>query len=273
METIFRDNLFAGKTALITGGGSGIGLCTARELAQLGAHVIVAGRKQEKLDHALEVIRGEGGTVSAFVCNIREEESVKACIQQSIEAAGTIDYLVNNAGGQFPSPAEGINAKGWNAVIDTNLTGTFQMSREVFKACMQKNGGVIVNVIANMWRGFPMMAHTGAARAGVDNLTKTLAVEWGRHGVRVNSIAPGVIASSGLDSYAPAFQEAAKAAARYNQTYRLGTEQECSAAILYLLSPAAAFVTGETLKVDGGDWLYSPMLPPANHNRMPPFGD
>jgi len=270
-KTIFRPDLFAGKTALITGGGTGIGLRTARELAALGATVVIASRKQEHLEAGATRIREEGGTVHAISCNIREEDSIHACVAAAVEAAGPIDYLVNNAGGQFPSPAESITAKGWHAVIETNLTGTFQMSREVFSACMKAHGGAIVNVIANIWRGFPMMAHTGAARAGVDNLTKTLAVEWGSVGVRVNSIAPGVIASSGLDSYAPEFQQAARAAAKFNQTSRLGSEAECSAAILFLLSDAANFITGETLRIDGGDCLFSPMMPPRAHDRLPPY--
>ncbi|MDJ0836678.1 MAG: SDR family oxidoreductase [Acidobacteriota bacterium] len=273
VATIFNASLFEGKTALVTGGGTGIGLRTARELAQLGATVVLASRKREKLDKAVETIEGEGGKAFAVVCNIREEESVREAVAAAVEAAGPIDLLINNAGGQFPSPAEAINSRGWHAVIETNLTGTFQMTREVFTACMKKRGGSIVNVIANIWRGFPMMAHTGAARAGVDNLTKSLAVEWGRHGVRVNAVAPGTIASSGLSTYDPKFQQAAQATAAFNQAFRLGTEAECSAAILFLLSPAAAFITGETLKIDGGDSLFAPMVPPAQHGKMPPFGE
>jgi NAD(P)-dependent dehydrogenase (short-subunit alcohol dehydrogenase family) len=161
------------------------------------------------------------GNVISIQCNIREEESIKACIQESISHFGTINFLINNAGGQFPSPAEMINRKGWHAVIETNLTGTFFMAQEAFNQVFQKKGGVIVNVIANMWNGFPMMSHTGAARAGVDNLTKSLAVEWGRHGVRVNSVAPGVIHSSGLDNYGPEFKPFVMAAGKNNQTSRL----------------------------------------------------
>ena len=273
VKTIYKEELFKGKTALITGGGTGIGLRTALELSQLGATVILASRKKENIENGVKAVEEAGGKAFAIECNIREEESIEKCIAESIERAGTIDILVNNAGGQFPSPAEAISQKGWNAVIETNLTGAFLMSKEVFKKCFRDNGGSIVNVLANMWNGFPMMSHTGAARAGVDNLTKTLAVEWGKYGVRINSVAPGLIHSSGIDSYADEFKNYIFAAAKNNQANRLGTEEEVAAAILFLLSPAAAYITGETLKVDAGESLYSPGVPPSEHNKNPPFKD
>ncbi len=274
VKTIYKEDLFKDKTALITGGGTGIGLRTALELSQLGATVVLASRKKDNLDNGVKTVEKAGGKAFGIVCNIREEESVENCIAETIEKAGTIDLLVNNAGGQFPSPAEAISQKGWNAVIETNLTGAFLMSKVVFnKAFRDNGGGVIVNVIANMWNGFPMMAHTGAARAGVDNLTKTLAVEWGKYGVRINSVAPGLIHSSGIDSYADEFKKYIFSAAKNNQANRLGTEEEVAAAILFLLSPAAAYITGETLKVDAGESLYSPGVPPSEHDKIPPFKD
>ena len=181
LNTIFKEGLFAGKTAIITGGGTGIGLRIARELAQLGATVVLASRKPENLEKGAAVINSEGGKAIIVECNIRLEESVKSCVSKVLDATGKIDYLVNNGGGQFPSPAEMINRKGWNAVIETNLTGTFFMTLEVFNRQFVKTGGAVVNIIANMRNGFPIMAHTGAARAGVDNLTKSLATEWGRY--------------------------------------------------------------------------------------------
>ena len=273
INSIFKEQLFAGKVALITGGGTGIGLRTARELSALGAEVILASRKKELLQQAVDAITKEGGKSLCLECNIRLEESIKDCVSAAIEKTGKIDYLVNNAGGQFPSPAEVITAKGWNAVIETNLTGTFLMSKEVFNKSMRDHGGVIVNVIANMWNGFPMLSHTGAARAGVDNLTKSLAVEWGRYGVRVNSVAPGLIHSSGLDSYAPEFKKYIFAAAKNNQANRLGTEEEVAAAIIFLLSPAASYITGETLRIDAGESIYAPLYPPMEHDKMPPYED
>ena len=283
LNTIYKNDLFLDKTALITGGGSGIGLRTARELLVLGANVVLAGRNTEKLAGAREAILRENPTVQhkllELPCNIREEESVQACVRMVLEKFGHIHLLVNNAGGQFPLNAEKIKTKGWKAVLDTNLTGGFLVSREVFNACYRENsedkkeGGAIVNVLMNMFNGFPLMAHSAAARAGMDNLTKSLATEWGRYGVRVNSVAPGIIKTSGLDTYDPEFKKFALAARKNNQTYRLGSEAEISAAILYLLSPAAAFTTGETLRVDGGESIYSPMYPPVEHELLPAFDD
>ena len=273
LKSIFREGLFEGKVALITGGGTGIGLRTARELSQLGATVILASRTVENLESAVKIIEESGGKALALECNIREKESIEKCVKAALKKYKTIDLLVNNAGGQFPSPAESIRPKGWNAVIQTNLTGTFFMSQEVFNESMRDQSGTIVNVIANMWNGFPMLSHTGAARAGVDNLTKSLAVEWGKYGVRINSVAPGLIHSSGLDTYAPEFREYIFKAGKNNQTFRLGTEEEVASAIIYLLSPAAAFITGETLKVDAGESLYAPLFPPMENDKNPPYTD
>jgi citronellol/citronellal dehydrogenase len=271
MDTIFKPGLFSGKTAIITGGGTGIGFRIASELAQLGATVILASRKKEILDKAAEKITAAGGKAYAVECNIRDEESVKNCIAKSIELCGKIDFLVNNGGGQFPSPAEFINRKGWLAVIETNLTGTFFMSQEVFNKQFVKTGGAIVNIIANIRNGFPMMTHTGAARAGVENITKTLATEWGRYGVRINAVAPGIIDSSGLTKYDQQFREFIYGYAKYNQTYRLGTEAEVASSVIFLLSPAASFISGITLAVDGAESLYSPLCPPSENDKNPPF--
>lgn len=271
INTIYKDNLFQDKVAIITGGGTGIGLRTARELAQLGATVVLASRNVENCEAAANSIIAAGGKAIALQCNIREDESVKACVDAVLKQFGKIDFLVNNGGGQFPSPAEMISRKGWNAVIETNLTGTFFMSQEVFNRHMQNNGGAIVNVIANMFKGFPMMSHTGAARAGVDNLTKSLANEWGRYGVRVNAIAPGTIQSSGLDKYDPMYKEFIMGYAKHNQTQRLGTEAEIASSIIFLLTPAAAFITGATLAVDGGESIYHPVFPPQENDKNERF--
>lgn len=266
VNTVFKDGLLKDKVAIITGGGTGIGLRTAREMAQLGCTVVLASRRKENLDAAVKQIEAEGGKALAVECNIREEESIKACISTVLDTYGKVDYLINNGGGQFPSPAEMISKKGWTAVIETNLTGTFFMSQEVFNRCMQKHGGAIVNVIANMFNGFPLMSHTGAARAGVENITRSLANEWGRYGVRVNAIAPGTIKSSGLDSYDPMYKDFIMGYSKNNQTYRLGTEAEVASSIIYLLTPAAAFITGITLRVDGGESLYHPVFPPQENS-------
>ncbi|MBL4577441.1 MAG: SDR family oxidoreductase [Flavobacteriales bacterium] len=273
VNSIYKEGLFEEKVALVTGGGTGIGLRTAKELSQLGARLVLASRKKENLDKAVEEIEQSGGKALAVECNIRDEESIAKCVETVLKEVGKIDLLINNAGGQFPSPAESIKAKGWNAVIETNLSGTFFMTKEVFNQSMRDNSGAVVNVIANMWNGFPMLSHTGAARAGVDNLTKSLAVEWGKYGVRINSVAPGLIHSSGLDTYDEMFREHIFKAAKNNQTFRLGTEEEVASAILYLLSPAAAYITGETVRVDAGESLYAPLYPPMENDKNPAFKD
>ncbi len=271
-RSIFAPDLFAGKTALITGGGTGIGRCVAHELASLGAHVVIAGRRKEPLEETVAEIAEDGGAASYVQMNIRDEEAVQAVIKEVVADRGAIDLLVNNAGGQFASPASAIRAKGWKAVVETNLNGTFWVTQAVFNASMSKSGGSVVNVIAEMRNGFPGMAHTGAARAGVDNLTKSLAVEWARHGVRVNSIAPGNILSSGMTTYPEAFLKMALPMLRGNPSARMGTEAEVSAAVVFLLSPASAFTTGATLWVDGGSSLCKvPFVPLDKHDKMQPW--
>lgn len=258
MKTIFQPGLFAGKVALVTGGGTGIGLAIASELRLLGADVVIASRKEANLQAgvlALQAIDGPG-RVGSRACNIREKESVDETVAWVVAEYGRIDMLVNNGGGQFPSPAMAISEKGWRAVIDTNLTGTFLMSQSVAAQSMMEHGGSIVNIIAQMQNGFPMMAHTGAARAGVENLTRTLAFEWAPQAIRVNSVAPGVILSSGVDNYTPDQQKFFFESTAHIPAGRLGTPQEIAASVLFLLSPAAGFITGTTLWVDGGERLY-----------------
>lgn len=271
MNTVFKPGLFAGKAAIITGGGTGIGFRIASELAHLGATVVLASRKMENLKKAVKKIEEAGGKAFAVECNIRDEESVKNCIAKSVELCGKIDYLVNNGGGQFPSPAEFINRKGWHAVIETNLTGTFFMSQEIFNKQFMKTGGAIVNIIANIRNGFPILAHTGAARAGVENITKTLATEWGRYGVRINAVAPGTINSSGLEKYDDQYRDFIYGFGKFNQAYRLGTEAEISSAVLFLLSPGASYISGITLAVDAAESLYSPIMPPVENDKNPPY--
>ncbi|MDY6829234.1 MAG: SDR family oxidoreductase [Pseudomonadota bacterium] len=272
-QTIFKDQLFKDQVAVVTGGGSGIGLRTACEFALLGATVVIGSRDPQKLEQGAAAIAATGGKVHALSLNIRDPESVNTFVDQTLERCGKIDHLVNNAGGQFPSPAEQISPKGWKAVVDTNLNGTFFMSQAVYNKAFSDHGGAIVNVIANMWNGFPNMAHTGAARAGVDNLTKTLAVEWGRSGVRVNAVAPGAIYSSGIKTYDPEFQKFFLQAGAHNQTYRLGSEAEVAASILFLCSPAANFISGATLRVDGAESLPNARFAPVDHGRLPAWDD
>jgi citronellol/citronellal dehydrogenase len=257
--SVFREGLFADQVALVTGGATGIGLHIAAELRALGAHVAIVSRKGEHLEAGQRALEGVAGTgrVIHHRCNIRETASVEQAVGHVVGELGRVDLLVNNAGGQFPSPAIAMSDKGWDAVIDTNLSGTFRMTRAVVNEAMAtQQSGAVVNIIAQMWNGFPMMSHTGAARAGVDNLTKSLGFELAQLGVRVNAVAPGVILSSGVDSYAEAFQQAFHDSVHYIPAGRLGTMREVAAAVVFLLSPAAGFITGTTLRVDGGEPLF-----------------
>lgn len=250
-RSVFAPGLFAGQVVVVTGGGSGIGRCTAHELAALGAHVVLIGRNVDKLRATQDEIVQDGGQASHAVCDIRQEEAVRTTVAAVVQAQGRIDALVNNAGGQYITPAEKIGAKGWQAVIDTNLTGGFLMARECFVQSMQAHGGAIVNIVADIWGSMPGMAHSGAARAGMVSFTETAAVEWAGSGVRVNALAPGYIASSGMDHYPP---EAAEMLREMRHTVPLGrfaTEAEVSAGIVFLLSPAASFISGTVLRIDG----------------------
>ncbi|MBW7470619.1 SDR family oxidoreductase [Marinobacter sp. M216] len=251
-QSIFHPDLFKDQTFIVTGGGSGIGRCTAHELAALGARVALVGRKAEKVENVKAEITEDGGVATAHVCDIREEESVKATVTAILEEHGGLNGVVNNAGGQFPSPLAGINQKGWETVVRTNLTGGFLMAREAYTQALAKTGGAIVNIVADMWGGMPGMGHSGAARAGMVNFTQTAAVEWGASGVRVNAVAPGWIASSGMDNYPEHMKQWIRSLGDNVPIKRMGTESEVSAAICFLLSPGAAFISGDCLRIDGG---------------------
>ena len=257
-QSIFKADSFEGKTVIVTGSGSGIGRCTAHELASLGAKVVLIGRSREKLDTVLGELHQDGFEGFAYALDIRDEQAVTETVKQIISELGQVHALVNNAGGQFPSPLEHISAKGFKAVLDTNLTGGFLLARELFKACFKAHGGVIVNITADFHNGMPLMAHSGAARAGMANLSQSAAWEWGPYGVRTNNVAPGWVASSGLDSYDERFHQKLRQIQQQVPLKRLATEAEISAAICFLLSDAAAFINGITLRVDGGASLASP---------------
>ncbi|MCK0162787.1 SDR family oxidoreductase [Marinobacter sp. S6332] len=250
-QSVFHPDLFKGQVFIVTGGGSGIGRCTAHELAALGAKVALVGRKVEKVEAVKAEIVEDGGIASAHVCDIREEESVKATVKAIIAEHGGLNGVVNNAGGQFPSPLAGINQKGWETVVRTNLTGGFLMAREAYTQALSKTGGAIVNIVADMWGGMPGMGHSGAARAGMVNFTQTAAVEWGTSGVRVNAVAPGWIASSGMDNYPEHMKQWIRSLGDNVPIKRMGTESEISAAICFLLSPGASFISGDCLRIDG----------------------
>ncbi len=251
--SVFAPGLFAGKVIVVTGGGSGIGRCVAHELAALGAQVALLGRKIEKLERVAAEIAQDGAAhpASVHVCDIRQEDAVRSTVAAIVAQHGAIDGLVNNAGGQYMTPLEAISAKGWEAVVNTNLTGGFLMARECYTQSMAQHGGAMVNIVADMWGSMPGMGHSGAARAGMVSLTETAAAEWAGAGVRVNAVAPGYIASSGMDHYPPEAGPMLRAMAKTVPLGRFGTEAETAAGIVFLLSPAAAFISGSTLRIDG----------------------
>ncbi len=270
-RSILRSDCFAGEVHVVTGGGSGIGRCVAHELASLGAHVVITGRRQDKLDRVSAEIAEDGGSVDSLAFDIRDEEAVKQAIAGVVERRGRIHGLVNNAGGQFPSPMAAISKKGFEAVVSNNLTGGFLVMREVYVQSMQAHGGAVVNMAADMWRGMPGMAHSGAARAGMVNLTKSAAYEWAHAGVRVNAVAPGWIASSGMDTYGGMTRALIPQLKNHVPLGRIGVEAEVSAVICFLLSPAASFVTGVTVPIDGGAPLGTALYPIVKGGGSPPF--
>ncbi|MEM9074335.1 MAG: SDR family oxidoreductase [Myxococcota bacterium] len=270
--TIFAAGLFANQNAIVTGGGTGIGFAVASEIVRLGGNVAICGRRPEPLEEAgaaLEALR-DGAKVHRAVCDIRDYDAVTAWVDATKEALGSIDILINNAGGQFPTTAQHLSPRGFEAVVRNNLQGTWNFTHAVASnAFIPQKRGRIVNVIAQVARGFPGMVHTGAARAGVDNMTKTLAIEWSQHGIRVNAVAPGVIKTSGTKQYPPKLLEDAQKA---NPLKRLGSAEEVGHLIVYLASTVADFVTGQTFTIDGGASLWGEQWPiPDDIPKFPPY--
>lgn len=254
---MFQKELFKGKVALVTGGGSGIGFAIAKQFLELGAEVIIASRKEEKLKAALEKLT-KLGKCRYIVLDIREPEKIEQVAADIKAHEGKLDILINNAGGQFPSPAEDISYKGWNAVVNNNLNGTWYVTQIMAKIFfIPQKEGKILNIIANVYRGFPGMTHTGAARAGVENLTMSLAVEWSRYNIQINAVAPGIIQSTGLENYPPEFLGGIEAEI---PAKRLGTIDEVGYVTLFLCSPMAHFITGETVYIDGGQRLWGDLF-------------
>ncbi len=267
-RSVFRDGLFDQQVIIVSGGGTGIGRCIAHELSSLGAAVVLCSRKLEKLEPTRDELLAAGGQAFAIACDVRNLEQVEALMQTVLERYGRIDGLVNNGGGQFVSPAESISPNGWRAVVETNLTGTFQMTKAAMLHYMREHGGAVVNILMDLWSGFPGMAHSSAARAGVDNLTKTLAVEWAQYHIRVNSVAPGIIKSSGLANYPPSVLENIESPIPVK---RLGSESEVASAVTFLLSPGASYITGATLRVDGASSLWRSSYEVSDHTPTPPY--
>jgi citronellol/citronellal dehydrogenase len=252
-RSVFTPGMLEEQVIIVTGAGSGIGRCIAHELAYLGAHIAIIGRNPEKLHGVHGEITEDGGSASIHSLDIRDEATVVETVDAIISRHGRIDGLVNNAGGQYRAPLTEISTKGFEAVVRTNLTGGFIVMREVYNRWMAEHGGAIVNMIADIWHGWPHFSHSAASRGGMFTLSECAATEWASAGVRVNTVAPGSIASSGLDTYDEKDRDFIQnEVACEIPLQRFGTEAEVSAAVAFLRSSAASFITGSCIRVDGG---------------------
>lgn len=260
LPTAFRDGLFNDQVVLVSGGGSGLGKAIAVLYARLGAKLVICGRTPEKLDRSAELLRDLGAEVLVHPMTIREPEQVSGLMDHVFEHYGRLDVLVNNAGGQFPGLAIDFSPRGWQAVIDTNLNGTWYMMQAAAKRWIEhKAPGRVVNIVATVWRGRPTVAHTCAARAGVIFLSKTLAVEWAPHHIQVNCVAPGVVETTAFELYPPdgrlTYQEQA------NPMKHPGDVQDIAESCVYLSASSGKFITGEVITVDGGQQLWGDPWP------------
>ncbi|HEU4563393.1 MAG TPA: SDR family oxidoreductase [Gemmatimonadaceae bacterium] len=265
--SVFREGLLAGQVGIITGGGTGIGRGIAELLATLGMHVVLASRKPEHLERAVGELRAAGGAASALPVDVRDVERVRALVNEVRETHGRIDLLVNNAAGNFYAPSEQMSANAWRSVVEIDLYGTFFCSQAVAPVMREQGGGAIVNISMTLhYHGWPQMAHATAAKLGVDALTRTLAVEWAPHRIRVNAVAPGPIPTEGVrKAFAPPTQEVPDVfaieramgdwAKRAIPLGRWGSPRDIANMVAYLASPAADWVTGAIFVVDGGEWL------------------
>lgn len=284
--SIFAPDLLAGRAALVTGGGSGIGFGIASRLALAGASVAIASRNLERLEEAAERLRGAvpGAAVLPVEADVRDPESIGAAVRRTAGELGSLDILVNNAAGNFYCPTQDLSPNGWRAVVETDLYGTFYGCRAAFPIMRAQGGGRIVSTSMTLhYRGWPMMAHATAAKAGVDALTRTLALEWAPYGIRVNAVAPGPIPTEGVRKAFAAPPEdapdlfgeraAGAYAARFIPAGRLGTPEDIGNMVAYLASPAGDWITGAVFVVDGGESLASPRRLSAGVGEPSPARD
>ena len=252
--TSYREDLFQGQTVLVSGAGTGFGKAIAFLFARLGANLVICGRRQDKLEAAAQWLEKLGAKVDVHALSIRDPDAVVQMMDAVFEAPGGLDVLVNNAGGQFAQPAIDFSVKGWNAVVDTNLNGTWYMMQSAARHWRDAGrGGSIVNIVADIWRGNPDLAHTSAARAGVIYLSKTVAVEWAPLKIRTNCVAPGCCESDGFNNYS---EEVARRYQLSNPMLHAGDVMDVAEAVVYLAAPAGKFVNGEVITVDGGQQLW-----------------
>jgi NAD(P)-dependent dehydrogenase (short-subunit alcohol dehydrogenase family) len=246
---------YEGKVAVITGGGSGLGRDMALAFAREGAHVCVIGRRQEKLDETVAAVVEAGGKGLGLSCDVRDAARVEAVFAEIVKTAGRIDVLVNNAAGNFVAPSEMLSPNGFKAVVDIVLLGTFNCTHFAFDA-LKANRGAILNIIASYaWSGEPGAIHSASAKAGVLAMTRTLAAEWGRYGIRANAIAPGPIHTEGTDKNLWSVADVEEMIRSQVPMGRIGEPQDVSRAALFLCSDDANWISGATLAVDGAHWL------------------
>jgi citronellol/citronellal dehydrogenase len=257
---IFSPGLLEGQVSLVTGGGTGLGRATALELAACGARVVVAGRRPEPLEEAAAAC--EGGRGEAIVCDVREEDQVDALVERTLARHGRIDLLVNNAGGQYMSPAESITPKGFRTVVRLNLEGTWLMTHAVAtRAMIPQGGGKVVCVTLSPHHGLPGMAHSSAARAAVENLTRVLSIEWARHQIRLTALAAGHFETEAIQKYP---KPVAENVARTVPLQRMGQPEEHAWLVAYLASPAGDYYSGAVITLDGArDNWFGPWPPPG----------
>ena len=271
---VFLPDLLNGQVALITGGGTGIGFGVAELLANLGATVVLASRKAEHLDSACAAITVAGGKASSIQLDVRDPEKVKEAVDSVAQKHGRLDLLVNNAAGNFYAPSATLSPNAWRSVLEIDLFGTFYCSQAVYPIMSQQGGGRIVSISMTLhYRGWPLMAHATAAKAGVDALTRTLAMEWAPQRIRLNAIAPGPIPTEGVkkafmppansgvaDVFAVADRKMAEYAEKSIPLGRWGSPRDIANMVAFLASPAGDWITGAIFVVDGGEWLAKPSM-------------
>lgn len=253
---MLKDNFLDGQTAIITGGGTGLGRALADRLGDFGANLVLAGRREEVLDQAARELRSNGRSVLTVVTDVRDPQQAEHMVAAAVETFGRVDVLVNNAAGNFVCPAEALSVNGWNAVINIVLNGTFYCSSAAGKVMIQNGGGHIINILASYaWASEPGVVHSASAKAGVLAMTRTLAVEWAKHNVRVNGVCPGAIRTEGTDRNLWGDEKTRERMIKRIPMNRFGTPDEPANTVLFLLSEYAAYITGEVITVDGGGWL------------------
>merc|ERR1712227_1052355 len=262
MNKIFAPTLFKGKVNIVTGGGTGIGFGVAKGLVQLGSKVVIASRKQEVIDEAkekLEEFKTEDAEIVGLTVDIRDRDSLASLVSNTLETFGRLDGLCNNGGGQFQAKGQNISSKGWDAVVKTNLYGTWNMMQEAFDQHMKENGGQIVNIVTTNRTGMAGLSHTGAARAGVKSLSQSMGAEWMKYGISINNVGPGVFASpTAIANYGPLGEILFGNTAKITPAGKIGdVDAHLVAPIIFMLSPGVCYTTGQTLDVCGGVSLYN----------------